>query len=112
MSSIYDVLRTLEDGELAADVERELRSLCAELSDDAAERGGKSKGSITLKLGFELKDGVITISNALTTAKPKRARRSTVMWLTPDNDLTAKNPRQQELPLVDVNQRDKAARTV
>jgi hypothetical protein len=47
----------------------------------------------------------MNLENAITVKRPKPSRRRTVMWLTPDNNLTPRNPKQQELPLVDVNRR-------
>ena len=104
-TDIYTVLRQLEDGQLAADLQTELTDLCGDLSNHAAEQGGTAKGSITLKIDFSLKDGVMNLENAITVKRPKQSRRRTVMWLTPENNLTPRNPKQQELPLVDVNRR-------
>jgi hypothetical protein len=111
MADIYTTLRTLEDGQLADDLQRGLNELFGDLSNHAAESGGQAKGEATLKIKFALKDGVIGIENELTFKRPKPLRRRTVMWLDSQNNLTPKNPKQQELPLVDVNRRADAPRT-
>lgn len=96
-------LAEAEDGELHADLSNQLRDIVAELTDAAANNGGKAAGLLTLKLGFACDGGVIEVKADYTVKLPKQRRAKSVFWATPENNLTRRNPRQAELPLRDVS---------
>ena len=70
---------------------------------EAASRTGKAKGSLSLEIAFELRDGVIEVVADFKAKAPKLARGRSIFWATPDNNLTKRNPRQPDLPFRDVS---------
>lgn len=97
------VLSAAEEGQLQTDLSDELRNIVAELHNLAVSNGGKPKGELTLKLTLQLDGGSFNVDATIATKLPKRQRIRSVMWATPDNNLTRANPRQQRLPLADVS---------
>lgn len=101
--SFASLIATLEDGDLSNDLSDQVREIVAALNDAVANQGGKPKGTLVLKLDFVLDSGVIETKADVKVTKPKQNRRKTVMYATPGNHLSRKNPKQQELPFRDVN---------
>jgi hypothetical protein len=95
--SFSTFLPLVENGQLHGDLSAELRDIVAALHDAAAERAGKAKAKLTLKLEFKLEDGVVTVSGDYDVALPKKARGRSIFWATPENYLTQQNPRQGSL---------------
>ncbi|MDR3438985.1 hypothetical protein [Telmatospirillum sp.] len=93
----------LEDGQLHADLTTQIQDLVATLQDHAHEHGGKPAGKITLTIDMKYADGVFDVQADYKITAPKTARRRTVLWATPDNNLSRANPHQQELPLRSVD---------
>lgn len=101
--SFPSLIATLEDGELSNDLSEQVRDIVARLNDVVAAQGGTPKGSLVLKIDFKLDSGVIETKADVKVTMPKQVRRKTVMYATPGNHLSRKNPKQQELPFRDVN---------
>ncbi len=110
--SFSTLLSDLEDGHLHADLSTAVEDIVAALNDASANRGGKPKAKLTLTLDFTLEDGLVTISADHKASLPKAVRARTFMYVTPENHLSRRNPRQRELPLHDVNSEREPARTV
>jgi hypothetical protein len=110
--SFSTLLTDLEDGALHAELSDQIKDIVAKLHDTAAEQGGKPSAILTIKMGFKLDSGVIEVAADVKATLPKRSRRKSIMYATPDNNLTRRNPRQQELPLRDVNASAGVARAV
>jgi hypothetical protein len=97
------LLAALEEGSLHEDASVQLRDLNAKLMLHA-EHYGKGVGLITLKIKLTAsRGGSVDIDGDVTTKAPKAVRSRSVMWFTKGGNLSAKNPRQQELPLRDVS---------
>jgi hypothetical protein len=96
--SFPSLIATLEDGELSNDLSDQIRDIVARLHDVYMNQGGTPKGSLTLKLDFKLDSGVIETKADVKSTMPKQVRRKTVMYATPGNYLTRRNPKQAELP--------------
>lgn len=93
------VLLQLENGETHSEATDMLRELMAALEEAQAQRGGKPKGKLTLEIEFKLEDGMVEATPTVKVSGPKLARRKTLFWLTPNNNLTLRNPAQRELGL-------------
>jgi hypothetical protein len=97
--SFSTLVTSLEDGALHAEITDEMKTLIADLQNHAAENGGKPKGKLVLTIDLKFADGVFDVQSDFKITAPKTTRRRTVLWSTPDNNLSRANPRQQELPL-------------
>ena len=93
------LLQRLESGELHQQLTDDVRDIVARLQDVEAAQGGTPVGKLTLNISFKCDDGVITIVADKKSVMPKEIRRKTMMWATPNNNLTSRNPHQHELPL-------------
>lgn len=91
-----------EDGQLQADLTKALSELVATISNEAADRGGKPKGKLTLSIALQLDHGAFDVVCDIKVAAPKCVRARSIFFATPDNNLTREHPRQQMLPLHDV----------
>lgn len=111
LHNFSQVIAALEDGDLNANLTDKMRDLIAEINDVAKEKGGKAGGTITLTVAFKYDSGVIEVCAAdPVLKKPKETRRKTLMWATPGNLLTQKNPKQQSFAFRDVTNGDVVAR--
>lgn len=97
-----DFLRQHEGGRFANHVTGEFRDFLGKLSQAAGLRGGKAAGKFTLTIDVSLDGGIAEITGDAKHAVPKLKRGKGVFWLTPENNLSATNPDQPELPLRDV----------
>lgn len=92
-----------EDGQLHADLSRELEAIVAALDERIRAGASKAKGTLTLTLSFTLDNhDVCEVDAALKTKLPQAERARSIFWVTPENHLSRFNPRQQSLPLHDV----------
>lgn len=96
------VLATLEDGRLHGDLSDASREMISTLHDVAANARGKAKGKITITLDYAVEDGVVELRADFTTKTPKLPRQKTVLFATPDNNLTRRDPKQPSLEFRDV----------
>lgn len=89
-------LREVRDGDLVAELTDKMRQLVE------AVRGTDRGGSITVKLTLKpMKKGIgmYTVEDEVKLASPEPERESTTfMFVTADNELTRRDPRQPELP--------------
>lgn len=92
----------VQDGAFHAELSDKLRELIGDLSNHKASYGGKAIGTMTIKLGFTLDAGVVEIMAKAETTTPKAPTTKTIMWVTPENNLTGANPKQAKLPFRDV----------
>lgn len=102
----------VEDGELHADLSRQLQNLIAELHEGRAVGQSRATGKLTVTFDFALADGVVEVRADIASKTPKRPRGRSIFWVTPENNLTRRNPRQPDLPFRDVNASVGAPRTV
>lgn len=87
-------LEMLDDGQFHWDLSAELRDLCAELSQTAADTG-KAKGRITLTIDLSMEGYNLVATPKLASKKPDKPQAKTYLWLTEGNNPTPNNPRQQ-----------------
>lgn len=102
------------NGVAHSELSTELHELTSTLQDEAVNRSAKAKGSIVLKLDFEvMPNGICHIRHDITKKTPKPTRHEAVAWLTPKGaNVVFKDPRQTELPLREVGGRTEPAREV
>lgn len=110
--SFSTLLAALEGGATHDDLTRKVQEIVAELHNTRQGQGGKPKASIVLRLDFRLDSDVIECTSDVKSTLPKQVRDKTILYATPDNNLTQRNPRQQRLPFRDANEPDAEARSV
>lgn len=65
----------------------------------ADEYGVKAKGVFTLTLSVEVAaNGAMVVKPDFKTKQPTRKHLTSELWLTPNGNITARDPRQQQLP--------------
>jgi hypothetical protein len=87
----------VEEGRLHGDLTEGLRDLVAKIHDAAREGAGKAEGAVKLSLKLKLAGGVIEVIGDCKFDTPKAPRSRSIFWATPENNLTAQNPRQGNL---------------
>lgn len=97
------LLAGLEGGALHQDLTDKTQTIVAALKEARAHQGGKPKAKLTLEVEFKLDREVTEIMADVKVSMPKRARERTILYVTPDNTLTPRNPRQIEFGFRDVN---------
>lgn len=98
LRTFANALMVMEDGQFNEDLTEAQKEVIHAMNDAVALRGGKAKGSLTIKIEFELEDGIINAKTAFTVSKPKVPRSKSIFWTTKDGLLTTANPRQRMLP--------------
>jgi aminoglycoside phosphotransferase family enzyme len=91
------LLEQLENGELADDLRKEVRELVAYLHEHAGSKG-KAKGSLTLKIDFNVQGSSLTFETDIATKKPKKLRGSTTLFCNADGAILTGHPKQDDLP--------------
>lgn len=93
-------IEQLADGRACNDLSYELHRLMVLLREDAGTaQDGASKGDLGVTIHFKVEaTGVVGISYSIKAKEPQARRPNSVFWLTRGGNLTAENPRQQELP--------------
>lgn len=111
--SFARAVAVIADGTLEADASDELHKLVTDLQKEASLRHGPVKGALTLQLNLIVDPhGYVEIKPALKSKVADRHMSKGIMWITPGGNLTEKNPRQIELGLREVPQREPVFRDV
>ncbi|QPL33147.1 hypothetical protein [Pseudomonas fragi] len=93
-----DTLRDIEAGGLLDELSETQHSLI-----DAIRLTGKG-GELTIKLAYKPDgNGQMTIKADIKAKEPALSRGTSLFFLTPEGNLTRRDPRQQDLPLRTVN---------
>jgi len=93
-----DTLRDIEAGGLLDELSEPQHSLI-----DAIRLTGKG-GELTIKLAYKPDgNGQMTIKADVKAKEPALSRGTSLFFLTPEGNLTRRDPRQQDLPLRTVN---------
>ncbi|MBJ2258298.1 hypothetical protein [Pseudomonas psychrophila] len=93
-----DTLRDIEAGGLLDELSEAQHSLI-----DAIRLTGKG-GELTIKLAYKPDgNGQMTIKADVKAKEPALSRGTSLFFLTPEGNLTRRDPRQQDLPLRTVN---------
>jgi hypothetical protein len=109
--SFTQFLGEIEDGHLQNELTQTLQEVVGDLHNAAVNTGGKSSGTLTIKLSFKVDGGVIEVTPEVATKLPKVKRGRSIFWATPENNLTRRDPRQRDLPLRDVTASSSTLRT-
>lgn len=102
--SFSTLVAGLEGGSIHDDLTRAVQDIVAELHDTRQNQGGKPKGRLVLSIEFKLDSDVIEAVTDVKVTLPKQVRGKTILYATPDNNLTPRNPKQQEFGFRDANQ--------
>ncbi len=92
------IVGILEGGQLAADLGVEITDVLAKLKDLSGDRPkNKFKGSVTLKLSFEVEAGAVNIDCNIDSKTPKAPRSSSYFWVLDDGSLSTEHPQQTDM---------------
>lgn len=95
---VQEIIGLLENGDLRAELSEEVAETLGKLGDMSNDQAGRTfKGSTTLKIDFEVKDGMVTIRTDFNSKVPKRPRKSSMFWLVEGGALSTEHPRQHDL---------------
>lgn len=101
MAKIRDIntlMGMLDRGHVIREANGQLGELLAGLNDLNGDAPKKAvKGSLTIKVEVELKDGVATIAASVEKKLPKCAPGSGLFWLDKDGDITTEHPQQDDM---------------
>jgi hypothetical protein len=90
-------LDMIEDGQLSADLHRELGELAAKMSDLAAASGKKQKGKVTITIDLStdsIAGGQVFMATAKYAVKaPEEKRKATLLFTDERNQFTRSQPR-------------------
>jgi hypothetical protein len=101
--SFARMIEQIDDGHGVIEMSQELVELMKNLHKHAQHTQSDAKGVLTLKLGFSVAaNGVTSIAYEMSTKTPKRRTGKTTLWVTSGGNLSVSNPRQQTLPLREV----------
>jgi hypothetical protein len=96
------LLSAAEDGRLNSDLSQALREALSQLEEVS---GGRVKAKATFNLTLTLTldgGGLVEVGSDYKVKLPKMPRARTLLYATPEGNLTRRNPRQPDLPLRDV----------
>jgi hypothetical protein len=106
----------LSYGDVHDEASRKLTELMRDCRAWAMDHNKVAKGSMNLKLSFEIDPcEVVKVGTEISIKKPKRAPRPTTMWLDDNANPVPHDPRQQALPgvrLVATQSEQRSARMV
>lgn len=95
---------TLCEGEANEAISDEMFALLQSLRAEASARRKQVKGTLKVELFFVVDDNdTVGITYSVKKKAPEPRRQSAHMWLTKGGNLSPENPRQQKLPLREVN---------
>ena len=97
LKKLETIVENLENGELSDDLKKEVRELVAYLHEHAGSKG-KAKGTLTLKLAFNVQGSSLTIESDLSVVKPKKPRGSSTVFCDDEGRLLTGHPSQSDLP--------------
>lgn len=90
------IIGRVERGDLAVDLTREI-DIVLQAVRDAAGPKTSAKGSVTLKLNFEVTGVNLEILGDITSKVPKRPRAASMYFLTKDGEISDEHPDQDDL---------------
>lgn len=95
MKGFTDTLKDIREGAVLTELAENLAALLD------AVRATRKGGSLVLTIAVKPLEGTenqVLISDDIKTALPKPSRPTTVMYVTEDNELSRRDPRQPKLP--------------
>lgn len=97
------ILSQVDDGQLHDELSAELQKLVGQCRaySDRYQRSGK--GTLTLSLTLvAMGNGTVSVQGEVKTKPPRGKRAGSMFFVTPGNNLSVENQRQQKLPLREV----------
>lgn len=94
-----DLLHNLEHGTFLADADEAVREVVAALRRHQENTGRSAKGKLTLTIELVNDGKIIEAKGSIGVVTPKPIRERSILYATPENGLSLKDPRQQELEL-------------
>lgn len=92
------IIGTLEQGEAVQKLSREITETLMDLKEQTGDRPGvKIKGSVTLKINIEVKDGTAILSAEVSSKRPKPVPGTTFFWVLDDGSLSMDHPSQTDM---------------
>ncbi|RBO54683.1 hypothetical protein DSD19_04720 [Rhodovulum sp. BSW8] len=102
LRTLDQVLSLLDGGDFLSGLLEENRNLIQALLTHQREYGGAPKGSLTIKLNYQLdRKCTLQITGDLDVRKPKEPKASTTAWITADGFVTPSNPNQMRMEVRD-----------
>lgn len=96
-------LASLESGRLIEDLDKQLRTVVAEMNRQVANAGGKPKAKLGLTLAFKYDGQVMEVEADVKAALPKPVRQRSICYRTKADTLSPENQRQLSMPFDDVS---------
>jgi hypothetical protein len=112
ITSFSQFLQALADGRTHHELTKAIPDIIAELNNARAEGVAKPGASITLTIKLTLDGEMVDVVPNVKIVTPTLAQPRSSFWTTPKNQLTRANPKQQDLPLRDVNTGRSEVKTV
>ncbi len=104
LRTLDQILSLADGGGFLADVLNEHQELQLSLVNHRQNYGGKAKGSLTLKISYELDGhGAVQQNCKLTVKQPEAPAAQYAKWMTDDGHLTPNNPRQTRMQIRDTD---------
>jgi hypothetical protein len=97
-ADIHDLIDTIDDGALFAQLQDDLREIVTTIRKRSSEGNAKVKAKLTLALSFVFDGKLVQIIPDVTMKIPRPRHGQGVFWVTKDNTLSPQNPAQLELP--------------
>lgn len=98
----------LEHAKIAGDAQEQAHAMLADLAEHVREYGGKAAGRLTITLDVTVDRDGVEMKSRVKTKTPEPPPVRAVGFLTPDCQLTRRDPRQPDLPLRDYVPREPA----
>lgn len=98
ISDMSQIVGLLENGEFNPALSDEVTGTLQKLADMANDSPGRTfKGTTTIKLSFEVKDGAVVIRTDFASKTPERPRKSSMFWVVEGGALSTEHPSQHDL---------------
>lgn len=92
------IIGLLENGEFNPAVSKEAQNTLNDLYEMAETSPGRTfKGSTTITLDFEVKDGTVIVRSDFKSKTPKRPRKVSMFWIVDDGALSTEHPKQHDM---------------
>lgn len=100
MSKVRDVtqiIASIDGGDFAADLNREVSALLAEGFDRTnGRKKTKYKAKVTIVLDVEIEDGAVNFAPGLKVDTPKKPRSGQYYWTNSDGEILTQHPQQTQ----------------
>ena len=92
------ILSSLDGGEVLRKLSAEMTAALVALDEDTGRRPkAKAKGSVTLKVSFEVENGMVNVGAEISSKLPKPTVPSSFFWLLADGALSTDHPKQIDM---------------